>query len=146
MTKYFLIFCAQYLIWGLFTIPLVYLWLIKQRRLLLHTLASIGSSWLIGEFIKSWFYFPRPFVSSSFPILIPPLTDGSFPSNHTLTSFTLSFTIFYYHRRLGLICLFLSTLIGTSRIFVGVHYPIDIFGGIILAFVVSSCLRWAFHH
>jgi undecaprenyl-diphosphatase len=146
MTNLFVIFCAQYLIWGLFFIPLIYLQLTNNRRLAIQTLASVGLAWIIGEFIKSWFYFPRPFINSTIPLLIPSLSDGSFPSNHTLTSFTLAFTIFYSHRRLGLVCLLVSTLIGTSRVLAGVHYSTDVLGGITIAFVLSLFLRRVFRH
>lgn len=83
---------------------------------------------------------PRPFdeISAVIPLIIKP-EDYSFPSGHTCASFASAFV--YYRmlpRKYGAAAVFLAALIGFSRIYLGVHYPTDILGGILVAYVGSS--------
>ena len=54
----------------------------------------------------------------------------SFPSGHTSASFAAALTVFYYHKKEGIAALILATFIGLSRIYVCVHYPTDVIGGV----------------
>jgi H+/Cl- antiporter ClcA len=59
------------------------------------------------------------------------LHKGSFPSGHTTTVFTLAGVICLARvsPALTITALTLATLAGLSRVVVGAHWPIDIFGG-----------------
>ncbi|MBI2990345.1 MAG: phosphatase PAP2 family protein [Candidatus Magasanikbacteria bacterium] len=77
-------------------------------------------------------------------------TWKSFPSDHTALSFVLAFTIWTYSARLGIpiIAFVLAILISLSRVYVGVHYPRDILGGIftaVICFLLSPWLYPAFN-
>lgn len=70
----------------------------------------------------------------------------SFPSGHTTTSFAIAVFIAWAVRRtdhqwLGPAALLWASLIGFSRIYVGVHYPLDIVGGAALG-VAGGSLAW----
>ncbi len=76
---------------------------------------------------------PRPY--SYFPemtLLIPPLSDFSFPSGHTFASFASATALFLYHRREGIAAFVLASVIAFSRMYFYVHFPTDILAGIIL--------------
>ena len=60
-------------------------------------------------------------------------TRNSFPSGHTLGSFNGAISIFLYNKKWGTAALVLATLIAFSRMYVYVHFPTDIIGGILLA-------------
>jgi len=79
----------------------------------------------------------RPFTDHSVNLLIRRLNDYSFPSGHSTFFFTLSFVIWFYNQDLGSWMLLNSFLIGLSRVFVGVHYPLDILGGSFLGYLVA---------
>jgi undecaprenyl-diphosphatase len=62
----------------------------------------------------------------------------SFPSGHTFNAFLLSVII---KKNVGLNLSFFPLLVGISRIYLGVHYPSDIFGGLILAKIILNCYK-----
>ena len=59
--------------------------------------------------------------------------DKSFPSGHTLASFEAAFVLVYRDRRLGIPALVIASLVAFSRLYLYLHYPTDIFGGILVA-------------
>lgn len=54
----------------------------------------------------------------------------SFPSGHTSASIAAALSILYYHKKEGIAALVLAVLISISRIYICVHYPTDVLGGV----------------
>lgn len=61
----------------------------------------------------------------------------SFPSEHTSIFFALAFSTFFLNKKIGVLMYVLAVLIGLSRVVKGVHYPMDILGGIVLGTLVG---------
>ena len=82
---------------------------------------------------------PRPcFINPNVELLIKMPKDFSFPSGHTYSAFAAAFVILLCrHRRIGIFVLVLSALIAFSRMYLYVHFPTDILGGIVLAALVA---------
>jgi len=75
----------------------------------------------------------RPYdFDPSIVLLIPPEHEFSFPSGHTLASFEGAVSIFLYHRKSGIAALLLAALIAFSRLYLMVHYPVDVIVGAVL--------------
>ena len=73
--------------------------------------------------------------------LVPTLgTWKSFPSDHTLWSFVLVFAVLLFGARLWPALLFLAaaSIVALGRVYVGVHYPRDVVGGLALALLFSA--------
>ena len=89
---------------------------------------------LIGNcLIKPLAARPRPFdVIADVVLLIPPPKDFSFPSGHTLSAFAAATVIFLNDRRWGSAALVLAFLIAFSRLYLYVHYPSDVFAGMVM--------------
>jgi undecaprenyl-diphosphatase len=82
---------------------------------------------------------PPTVVLDPEPLLEVP-TTSSFPSGHTSISFACAYVISRLAPRLTVFVYTLAALIGFSRIYVGVHYPIDVLAGGVLGFVVAKAL------
>ena len=116
----------------------------KMGTFLTLLLAVLVSRFILADIVQFLYPIARPFVTLGFTPLIS-ASGASFPSGHASFFFALSFALFIFDRRWGYWFLTLSFLIGLARIFVGVHYPTDILGGIIVGlisyFIVKKLIR-----
>lgn len=121
---------------GLFWILLsIVLTIPKRTRTCGFTmLGAMALSFLLGNILlKNIIARPRPFaVDPSVRLLVPEPGEYSFPSGHTLNGFTAATVLFLYFKRAGLGALLLAGAIAFSRMYLFVHYPTDILGGLLL--------------
>jgi undecaprenyl-diphosphatase len=82
---------------------------------------------------------PPTVVLDPEPLVGVPSTS-SFPSGHTSTSFACAYVISRLAPRLTVYVFVLAALIGFSRVYVGVHYPLDVLAGAVLGLVVAKAL------
>jgi undecaprenyl-diphosphatase len=75
---------------------------------------------------------PRP--------LVPTPHTGSFPSGHSATAFACATVIAWASPRLALPAFVLAALVAWSRVYVGVHWPLDVLGGAALGVLVATAL------
>ncbi len=108
-----------------------------QKKILFFALISLPLIFIIAKILSMFYYDPRPFVLYHFTPLIPHDATNGFPSDHALLSFGLSFLLFFFHQKIGACLLFLSILVGISRMYVGVHSWVDITASFFIAFVVA---------
>ena len=92
--------------------------------------------------IKNLVARPRPYtVLEELSILIEQPGEFSFPSGHTSSSFAFAFAIFLLMpKKYGVPALILAALIAFSRLYVGVHYPTDILGGILVGMFCAAVI------
>lgn len=78
-------------------------------------------------------------INTSIQLLIDRPRDFSFPSGHTAASFA-SVTALYFagESRLWKSALLLSCVIAFSRLYLYVHYPTDILGGVVVG-IAAGC-------
>ena len=65
------------------------------------------------------------------------LNDYSFPSGHTLASFTSATVLLSVNLTIGIPALLLAIIIAYSRLYLNVHYFTDVFFGMILGILIS---------
>ena len=111
----------------------------KYRKIGLAMLIALAVTSLIGEvFIKNIIQRPRAFTT--FPdieIIIKAPLSYSFPSGHTASSFAAAVVLGYYIKNWKYLFYFFAALVAFSRLYLFVHYPSDIIGGISLGVVCS---------
>ena len=99
---------------------------------------------LFTEVIRLIYYRPRPFLILDFTPLISAVDKGSFPSGHAAFYFALAIAFFGINKKIGWWFLVGASLVGMGRILVGVHWPLDIIAGalvaVISAFLVAKAL------
>lgn len=111
----------------------------KTRIVGLCVILSLAAGFLVGNtFLKNVIARERPcWIDSSVPLLIHNPRDYSFPSGHTLASFEGAVSIWLYNRKWGTAALILAALIGFSRMYLFVHFPTDVLGGLILGVLIA---------
>lgn len=105
----------------------------SARPILVTTALTAGTVWtadLLTLAVKAAVGRPRPYlvVPEADPLLRTDIGD-SFPSGHAATSFAGAVILVYLFRRGAPVLLALAALVAFSRVYVGVHYPIDVVGG-----------------
>lgn len=75
----------------------------------------------------------RPFVAyPGVDLLVPPPLDASFPSGHTAASFAAVFALLAMKDPLWKPALALAVVIAFSRLYLYVHWPSDVLGGVLV--------------
>lgn len=122
---------ADYAIWAI-PAMLAGMWLTGddgQREIAVRAtmvgIAALGINQLIG---LGW-YHPRPFAIGLGHTFLPHAPDSSFPSDHATLLSAISITLLYDGRRLlGGCALLVDIAVAWARIYVGVHFPLDMVG------------------
>ncbi len=142
----FIVFLAQYLPYFLVFAALVFVFLQGKTRARLFAFLTLSLTILLSRGILTeiiHFVYPhaRPFEALGFT---PLLSAGgpSFPSGHAAAYFALAFAIYSLNRSWGLWFTVLAFVNGLARVAAGVHWPSDILGGIVLAFISIVVIRW----
>jgi undecaprenyl-diphosphatase len=79
------------------------------------------------------YYDTRPFVTEHIAPIIAHAADNGFPSDHTLLTAFIGFTIYLHSRVVGSVLLLISPLVGVARVAAHIHHPIDIVASFVIA-------------
>lgn len=144
----------------------------KRRAVVIWVGVACVLAYLLNLLLEHMIFEPRPFVNHSIHLLLAHPADASFPSDHTAWSFAVVGMLFFLplpllvsqwrrqelgwqKQRFGAhmvpLCLLgvamvIACSIGLARVYVGLHYPVDILGGavdgVIAALVVTVLYSW----
>jgi len=139
---------SDYLVPVSLALALVGLWFVGKDRLtrqkhqigVFVALASMGFSSLSVYVINMVYKRPRPFegiVDEDISLLFYEPTDWSFPSNAVAAAFGIALGVWGVNRRLGTVLVICASLYGFARVYGGVHYPLDVIGGVAIAVVIT---------
>ncbi|MBC3879532.1 undecaprenyl-diphosphatase [Undibacterium sp. FT79W] len=130
-------FFAEYVIWALPAIIGIG-WLRGSehtRKVLLEATASGLVGLLINQIIGLIWQHPRPFMIGLGHTLIPHAADSSFPSDHLTLLWAVAFSFLMHRspRMAGLALALLGLPVAWARIYLGVHFPLDMVGAALVA-------------
>jgi len=121
-----LVLCGIYRRWG---------------TLALTVVAIAVADWSAAG-LKALFDRERPSLRYAEPEpLVHTAHDPSFPSGHAATSFAAATMLSFAFPRLTPALFVLAAAVAFSRVYVGVHYPLDVIGGAALGVLVATALR-----
>lgn len=108
----------------------------RHQKAVMAAFVAMGLTNLVVKLINLGFYRSRPFqVLDNVQLLFYRPTDSSLPSNAAAVAFTMVAAIMLTNRRLGVALLIMASLWALARIYMGVHFPLDIVAGAALGYV-----------
>ena len=140
------IFLAE---WLPYFLVLGFLFLIFTQRGSRHKLywfaegamAIIIARGLVTEVIRFFYHHERPF---SFYGFVPLISEAgwSFPSGHAAWFFAMAMTVWFINRKWGAWFFIFAIVNGIARVYVGVHWPLDIVGGAVVGILSALVVHW----
>ena len=112
----------------------------NRRNLSFLLFTSLLIDFAINKTLKYSLMMPRP---DSSLWLVNVETIYGFPSGHTEASFLVATLLSAQNRRFIPLYAF-AMLIGISRIFLGVHFPVDVIGGGILGIIIGIAINYTY--
>lgn len=127
-------------------IALIVFWCIdKYKGYYILSVGFIGT--LANQFLKLWYRIPRPWViDENFTILEAAREAAagySFPSGHTQSAVGTFGAIAYTakNRKVKVLFVVAAVLVAFSRMYIGVHTPLDVFVSVAVAVVLIVALK-----
>ncbi|MEK6589276.1 MAG: phosphatase PAP2 family protein [Nitrospinota bacterium] len=118
----------------------------NYRKNFILMLSSLLLGGIVIHMLKEMIDRPRPLSDMAglikegkvhINVIFEPLRQASFPSGHSQTIFTVVTVLSYIYRRYIFILFFIASLSAISRVYIGVHYPLDVLAGGAIGVLVS---------
>jgi undecaprenyl-diphosphatase len=116
------------------------------------------SEWVSSDVLKPTFNRPRPYHSQSHVHhydrmgktwqVTPELKEiirgesRSLPSSHATNIFAAAFFLSYFLRKTWPLFYLIAFLVGYSRVYLGVHFPLDVLAGAFVGTLCGMALMW----
>jgi len=130
---------AEYMPYFFIIFEVVLYFILKLKDEAMFAFTSMLMALSFSKIISIFYIHNRPFVDNLGVTLSSHAPDSSFPSDHTTFMASIAISLFFYKKskKLSIILIFLALISGLARVYEGVHYPFDILGAFIIAFVSS---------
>ena len=111
----------------------------KTRRCAYTMLLSYLLVFAVGQLgLKNLIDRARPCnIDTAVALLVERPTSGGFPSTHAAWAFAAATSVLLYHKKAGIAVLVIAALIALSRLYLFVHFPSDVLGGIVLGALMA---------
>ncbi len=119
------------------------------RQEIIVPLAILAAAWLAGLLLNyilaKIMREPRPYLTNpEIKLLFIPLSGWkSFPSDHVMSAFLILFLALMFHLPAAWSLLPLALWVAWGRLYAGLHYPLDIIGGVCVAGLLAVAVKYA---
>ncbi|MFC0189504.1 phosphatase PAP2 family protein [Fictibacillus aquaticus] len=134
-----MIFFAEYVQYA-FVLLILFLWLLNKshfRVIAFQAMLAFTLAYSINRIIELFFFRDRPFITQEIFQLVDHSANSSFPSDHATSAIVIAATVWLSSLRFKNIWLALALAVAFSRIWVGVHYPLDVAAGILNGMLIA---------
>lgn len=113
-----------------------------DRSALIHVVLAVLPALVINYVAGLVFFHPRPFMIGLGQTYLAHAPEASFPSDHATFMWTIALGLLYWSpaRASSWVAVLLAALTSWARIFLGVHFPFDIAGSMVVALVSVAAL------
>jgi undecaprenyl-diphosphatase len=112
-------------------IPLVWLKAEDRTKYIVVSVLSGVVTFVFQKLAGMAYVDPRPFTQGVHA-LIEHNDENGFPSDHTALAFVAATLAILVERRLGVVLVFIASLVAVCRVLAGVHHPIDVVAGAVI--------------
>ncbi len=127
--------------WIALTVVLTALSKQGRKRVVVLLFATLVATELLVLTLKPLYQRRRPFETLEVVVLASGASSGfSFPSGHVLRSFAGSFMLVHLRRSVGYLLIVASVPVALSRVYLGLHYPSDALGSVLLAYILIELI------
>jgi len=115
----------------------------RERKAGLVFLVFLGLTLAITDpvssrLLKEWVGRIRPCqVLQGVRLLTDCNTSYSFPSSHAVNIFAAAYFLSQPFRRLAPLFFFIAAIVAYSRVYIGIHYPLDVIGGAAIGLLIA---------
>lgn len=138
-------FVAEYMVYFLALIIVVY-WFTRSnqnRMMIVQAMIAFVIAEVIGKIAGKFHSNYQPFAElPNVNKLVEHAVDNSFPSDHTILFFSICFSFWLVHKKIGWLWITLAFCVAISRIWVGVHYPFDVITGALIGIISALFSYW----
>lgn len=115
----------------------------SQRSGLIATSAGVFAGLGFNQLLGLLWFEPRPFMIHLGHTLVQHGSDNSFPSDHATVLWTLGLGLLATRtsRAWGTVVCLIGLLVAWSRIYLGLHFPLDMAGSFFVAIAASAFAR-----
>lgn len=134
-----MIIFAEYVQYA-FVLLLILLWIKNKpqfRVMAFQSIVAFTLAYSINRIIEIFIYRERPFVSHNITKLVDHAANSSFPSDHATSAVVIAATLLLSAYRFKYTWFFLALGVAFSRIWVGVHYPLDVIAGCVHGILIA---------
>jgi membrane-associated phospholipid phosphatase len=129
-------------------VVLTVVYVVARNRSVLPVAAgavAAGAAWVLANVAKAVADRPRPYqVVADAVLRQAPAHGTSFPSSHTAVTVAVVITLVpFLARPLAAVGIGYAVLVGWSRVYLGVHYPLDVLAGAGLGMAVGGAVLLA---
>lgn len=117
------------------------IWLDNSKLFFAPLFAGLVARFAFNEIIYVFHQRKRPVEVLALDSLVKKPKHPSFPSGHAAFFFGFAFALLAYNVPLAIACMAVAATVGLARVFCGVHWPLDIIGGMIMG-VIASVIMW----